>query len=258
MLTLPAGKPVTRAAQLKRTVGALIRQLPRYDCFVQTLPPHSDADLGFALNGMASVRRFTFQIAADVSKEDAWKGMDPRIRSRVRVAGNRYDVSIHSDADRFISLLRSQYAKRKGPDKNDYEALARILGSALPRQQAAIISATGDGGKDAAAVAAVWDDAVLYLWVTARDPDVSDSSALSSVIWRAVELSRDRRLSMDFDGFHAAENGAFLARFGGMPVVRPTVISRSLLGSALYLCRDLGRAAFFRQGGQIGGREEIG
>jgi len=76
---------------------------------------------------------------------------------------------------------------------------------------------------DCGSAIVIWDSASLYFWLSARNPAGSSNGTLSLLIARAAALAHERGLVFDTDGFGSHRSGAFLAKFGFAPVVRPYV-----------------------------------
>jgi hypothetical protein len=238
--SLPDSKSVTRIDAMRSLTKQLIEHLPRFHLFRQILPPEAqDKAFAFTLNGWHSNLEYTFRITNTTSPDDIWKGMSQKTRNLVRTSRKRFEVKQHGGIGNLVALSRAQFAAKRVRNTHRYSDMTRIFEAALVRDQAVILSAFNDKRQEVAAVALVWDQDVLYLWNTARDPTISGSGALSLLIWETYKLAQARGLVMDFDGFATPATGRFLASFGATPIIRPIITYENIWSSTFSLLKYL-------------------
>lgn len=236
-----ARKPVSRLQSATALLRELLAGMPPHDRLEICLPPDSELALPFGLLGYRNTTTFTFR--HDGAPLGAiWKGMDQKTRNMIATAQTRLAVERHYDLDRYVRLSRSG-GKSGGRDKTDYAALRRSFEACLLRDQATILTAVDDQGRDAASVILIWDQHDLYYWMSARDRKVSGNAANSLLVWQALNFADSIGCRMDLDGFITPQSGVFLSKFGLSPAVRTYVANVNPLWSALAGLRAMVRPA---------------
>lgn len=225
VLNPPGQKPVSRLQHQVSLLGELYKALPRHDRFELCLPPESDLAFPFVQSGFQAKQTYTFR-AAPHPTNDPLASMEQKTRNVIKTAAKRFYVEEHSDLDRFERLSRLERASRGERDRFDYPAIARILEAATNRNRAMILSAMNERGQETASAILVWDDRIVYYWLSVRNAQLSGNGANSLLLWHAAEFARRRGKIFDLDGFLTPQNGLFLAKFGFKPVVR-TFVTRS-------------------------------
>ncbi len=225
------GKPVTRLQNTTSLLGELIDALPSFDRLELCLPPESDLALPFNLCGMRSTATFTFRTEPHVS-QTLWQAMEQKTRNTINAAGRQFGVQLHHDLDRHEKLSR-QSTKTRAGDRSNYAAIRRIFEACHQRSQTIILTATNDEQQDVASTILVWDEEVLYYWLSARLAGVSNG-ANSLLIWKSLEFAGIMGRAFDLDGYITPQNGLFLAKFGLAPEVRHYVTSATPLWSGLF------------------------
>ena len=238
VLNLPPSKPVTRFANVRSVVAALIAKLPRHDTFNQVLPPGSEQGVAFALSGWTVNETYTFRVAPSVSLDAAWDAMSQKTRNVLRTAQSHMVAEQHGDLDRYFALSRMQFQQQGRADRHRYDVLSRVFAACAGRGRSTILTARDERGRDAASATLLWDDEALYFWTAARDLTTAGNGAYSFLVWEALRLALERDLTFDFDGFSSPASGLFLASFGAAPVVRPQVIHKTFLPRLYALARE--------------------
>jgi hypothetical protein len=145
-------------------------------------------------------------------------GMHQKTRNIVSKAARSYTVEQSGDVTRFMKLHHRQ---RTHESLLDEATLCRLFEAAASRGRACLLVAMDANMTDVGACAVIWDHQTLYYWLSTRDPAASGVNSL--LIVKAVELAAELKKTFDLDGFASADSGAFLARFGLTPSVRPYV-----------------------------------
>ena len=230
------GKSVTLLQNTTSLLGELIDSLPSFDRLELCLPPETELSLPFNLCGLRSTTTFTFRNAHQPG-QTVWQAMEQKTRNTVNAAGRQFGIQMHHDLDRHEALSRQSTKTRTG-DKSDYTSIRRIFEACNLRHQTIIITATNDAQQDVASTILVWDDHVLYYWLSARMAGVSNG-ANSLLIWKALEFAAIMGRTFDLDGYITPQNGLFLAKFGLEPAVRQYVTKATPLWSGLFAIKSL-------------------
>jgi len=232
----PGKKAVSRLQQQVSLLTELRKKLPRHDRMELCLPPESDLPFAFVECGFRATQTFTFR-SDPYAAGDPWLEMEQKTRNVVQSAQKRFSIEEHADIERFIRLSRKERASGQGEDRCDYPATARLFEAAHARHQAVILSAMNDRSEEAAAAILVWDEHVVYYWLSVRDAQLS-RGANSLLLWSAYRLAQKSRKIFDLDGFITPQNGMFLARFGFQPVARTFVSYSTPVWQALFSIRS--------------------
>lgn len=205
-------KTASRVQSSLSILKELLADMPEHDRLEICLPPDSQMALPFSLLGYRDTATYTFRHwGEDVSQ--IWTGMDQKTRNIISSSRERFSVEQHDDIDRYVRLSRS-CRKSHGKDKTDYAATVRAFEACLLREQATILTAVGDAGRDLASVILIWDRCHLYFWMSARDPEHAGNAANSLLVWKALEFAISIGRQFDLDGFITIQNGVFLSKFG--------------------------------------------
>ena len=221
----PGQKPVSRLKHQVSLLGELYKSLPRHDRFELCLPPETDLAFAFVQSGFQAKQTYTFR-AAPHSSADPLAAMEQKTRNVIKTAAKRFYVEEHWDIERFMRLSRIERASSGQKDRFDYPAITRIFEASRLRNRAMIISAVTDQSIEVATAILVWDERVVYYWLSVRNAQLSGNGANSLLLWHAADFAQQRGAIFDLDGFLTPQNGMFLAKFGFKPVVR-TFVTRS-------------------------------
>jgi Acetyltransferase (GNAT) domain len=237
VLSLPVSTPSRHAKNLRRVVRELIVQLPSHETFHQTLDPEVESGLAFLIAGCEIGQSFTFRITPDTPLKSVFERIDGRTRRLIRACSEQLSVESTLDLDRFIRL---SYRDRPPiGNYHDFAAITRIFDACVRREQAIILTATGENGCDQACVVLVWGGRVLYYLLPARDRDLASGGTNAFLLWEAIKFAHSRDLVFDFDGFGSSSTAKFLLSFGVFPLARTSISHRNLLGQLVKCARDL-------------------
>lgn len=229
-------KPVSRLQNQVSILSELLAALPSYDRFELCLPPETDLVLPFTMCGFTNTATYTFRF---IEGRDALADMEQKTRNIVLAAQKRFQIEKHTDIDRYIRLSMRAHKGDGEADKSDYPAIARLLEACIKRDRAVILSAVNEAQNDVASAALIWDDRVLYYWMSARETSSSGNGANSLLIWKAHELARVMNRTFDLDGFRTPQSGMFLAKFGFAPVVRPYISNVNPVWNGLFGLKEM-------------------
>jgi len=236
-----ARKPVSRLQSSTALLKELIEGMPRHDRLEICLPPDSELALPFCLLGYRNTATFTFRHEGEPLGA-LWKGMDQKTRNMIATSRTRLSVERHQNLDRYVRLSRGS-SKSCGADRTDYDGIRRAFEACLLRDQATILTAVDDRGRDVASVILIWDQHELYYWMSARDKALSGNAANSLLVWQALEFANAIGCRFDLDGFITPQSGVFLSKFGLRTAIRTYVANVNPVWSALSGMRGIFRPA---------------
>jgi len=203
----------------------LIRKLP--DASLHKISCHRGVTdiVAFQAARFASGVQFTCEILPADSRL-VWKQMRDKTRNVIRRAREAFDV-VEIGSQEFLRFYEANLA---GKNAYDLPTCARIIEACLDRGRGKIFSAQTADGQLTAAIFCAWDRTSMYYLMSTRSQE-SGNSAVSLLLWNAIEHAMKLKVIFDFDGFYS--NGSILFYTGFGPVIRP----RYLLTKASFTAR---------------------
>jgi len=221
MIESGSGKYETRLAKRLSIVRALIDQLPPFDNFKHIIDPSLDDGLALA-DGLAFQDRgfkintqYTFHIDCRLPVERLWADLHFKVRQHIRRAEEKYTVSSIEDPQHFVDFYESNLAKSNLVNYLPINFFPVLFAECQTRKCGKIIAALLPDGVPVAMTFVVWGNGAMYYLLSTRTPDVSDSGAVSLLIWHAIKQAHELGIIFDFDGIATAGIARFYAAFGG-------------------------------------------
>jgi hypothetical protein len=201
---------------------SLLAKAPKHDRFEMTLPPDSDLALAFTTCSYTVTNTFTFVWDGTPTVDRLWQEMQPKTRRKIHATAQRLHAERHTDIERYNRMSVLEH-NRFFTNHNDFPAINQIFQACVDRNQAMVLSAVNEEGKDVAVSVLVWGCGVLYNLLAARHPKYAGPGANSFLLWEAMRTAREKGLTFDSDGVYSPHAAVFYSRFGLTPKVRPTV-----------------------------------
>ena len=220
-----AGKPQSQIKRRLSIVRELIDQLPNLDFFKQVLDPSIDGGLasvdGLALqeHGFKISPQYTFQIDARNALADIWEGMHTTVRQHIRRAKAIHHISEVDHPDTFVSFYVRNIEKTDKINRTDFSRFKDLYLECRARNCGELLGAFNRDGSPVAMVFVVWGFGVMYYLLSTRSPEAGNS-AVSYLIWSAIERANQLQLVFDLDGVYSLGTARFLSGFGGQVKMR--------------------------------------
>jgi hypothetical protein len=205
----------------------LIAKLPAISYFRQKMHRGISDVIAYQMEKFETSVQFTHEIAP-LPAEEIWRGMRDKTRNMVRKAERHFEVGTMDDPDRFARFYIDNLASRMKADKINVPVCRSLITECLARDSGQIYVARGADGAIVAAVFCAWDTNSAYYLMTTRAMS-SGNSAVTLLLWRAIQDATARGLTFDFDGVASAGSVLFYAGFGGTLRTR-YVVSRVAKG----------------------------
>jgi hypothetical protein len=228
----PASHPTRRLTNNVKILESLLKQLPRHERFELCLKPHCEATLPFVMLNYAVAHTYTFVLPC---LGNVGANIHQKTRNVLIKSARLFQVQ-SGDLDRFLKLLHMQHSSRT---RIDSPALHRLYEAARSRGQLDVLCAVNARSDDAACAILIWDDQVLYHWLSTRDPQPWANGASSLLILQAMEKATHLGLTFDIDSYGSPSAAPFVAKFGLAPAVRPYVNNSSPLWKLLHFISSL-------------------
>lgn len=238
----PVIKPVTGSDACQRhhrhdVTAKLIEQLPDCDSFFQVFDPRIDDAIAFALKGFSVSARYTFQIDANSSTDDAWASLDTKTRNVIRGAQRSLTVAPIETPSEFIQFYEANLASRSRTNAYSSEVMRQLVKAFVERKAGTLLGVYETGGRLVAAIGLVWDRHATYYLLTSRVQDAHCGS-ISLLLWTGIQRALESKLTFDFDGFASPSTFHFLSAFGATLRQRLAV---ERLGTGYSLARAVKR-----------------
>lgn len=211
-------KSANRLGQEKDLLTELIDQLPEFSKFHQNWNQANTNWLPFYWRGFEQTTRYTYRLQDLSDLDRVWAGFRDNIRSDIRKAKDRFELSVRTDLsiDDFLVLNKKTF-KRQGLGLPYSENLIKRIDSACIENNArAIFIAVDSNGIHHAGAYIVWDNENTYYLLGGGDPELSSSGATSLCIWEAIQFASSLTCSFDFEGSMIESIERFFRAFGGV------------------------------------------
>ncbi len=214
------GKYAKQLARQKDMMELLIQQLPPYISYKQKWHYSQTNWLPFHWKGFRQTTRYTYVLDLQVKKDELWDGLMANIRSDIRKAEGRFNVTVHneSDIEEFLSLNRHTF-KRQGLKQPYSNELVRRLDEACASRKCRKIWVARDAqGAAHAAIYVVWDQSSAYYLMGGSNPALRNSGATSLCLWHAICHAQNVTMMFDFEGSMIEPVERFFRAFGARQV----------------------------------------
>ncbi len=215
-------KPAKRLSAQVELLRALLDKVPKHDRFEMILPPESDLTLAFVACSYMVTNTFTFIWDGNPPADLLLRDMQANTRRKILASAKKLHAERHADLDRFIRMSVLEHG-RLLRNNHDFAVVGAIFQACLEREQALVLSAVDEDGRDVAVCVLVWGCGVLYNLLAARHPEESGPGGNSFLVWEAMRIAQEKGLTFDSDGVYSPHAALFYSRFGLTPKVRPTV-----------------------------------
>jgi hypothetical protein len=192
----------------------LIEQLPYFDSFFQLFDSRVEEALAFALSGFTVSARYTFQISAESTVDEAWARMHSKTRNVIRSAKKELTAAPVATPTQFMQFYEANLSERSRTNAYGASVMRQLMNAFVERKAGHLLGAYGPRGQLVAAIGLVWDQHTMYYLLSSRAAG-AHCGAISLLIWIAIQRALERKLTFDFDGFANPGTCRFLDGFGG-------------------------------------------
>ena len=225
-----------------KLINELMKQLPRHAFFYQVCDPIIENALPMYALGYDSSLTYTLRIMADHSLDHTWKGLRRQVRQDIQKAQKmfsiHYDLSIDEFCHFYNANVQSNHNLRwsKAFQKRESLIKTRVYEACRAHDAVCLLAARDEKGVLRAASMPVWAHGVMFYLVASHDADPAGRGSIKLLIWEALRIANQKRLTFDFDSFWRPESVPVLTGFGGAIYNRITV---SKMSPFLRFARDM-------------------
>ncbi|MGP8027103.1 MAG: GNAT family N-acetyltransferase [Acidocella sp.] len=205
----------------RKLLKGLVAQLPRHDYFYQVFDPIIENALSLYELGYDSSLSYTLRIEATQSLERTWKGIRRQHRFEIKSAQKKFSIQHDLGIDQFCHFFNANLkADRKiwstnAAEKHINQVKIRLYEACRAQDAGCLVAVRDEKNVLRAAIMLVWGHGVMYYFLATRDPDPASSGSMKLLIWEALKMASEKRLTFDFDSFPRPAAVPALASFGG-------------------------------------------
>lgn len=208
-------KLAERYAREKDLMTALISSLPRFDYFQQQWPPDITNWLPFYWKGFQQKTIYTYCLDNIASHEALWSGFRENVRTDIRKAERRNQVSVSTGTvDDIIQLQEMTFRRQKLSVSYSADLLRSIDIACAEKKCRRIFVARGPDGQAHAGAFVVWDGNTAYYLIGGGNPDLRNSGATALCLWEAIKFASTVASRFDFEGSMIEPIERFFRAFG--------------------------------------------
>ena len=221
----------------KDVLGALGDGLPRFDGYRQNWNCACGNWLPFYWRGYQQTTQYTYRLNIQCGTEFIWSGLQNNIRSDIRKALDRYQITVRParDLDEFLQLNRQTFQRQGRTPPYSNILVQRLYEAACDRSATDVLIAEDPEGNQHAGAFIVRDARTAYYLMGGGDPAYRTSGAGSLCLWEAICRQPEHIETFDFEGSMLEPVERFFRAFGAIqvPYFRVERIDSRLLRAAL-------------------------
>jgi hypothetical protein len=209
-------KYAKQIAEQKKIMTQLIEQLPAHDYFSQNFHYSITNWLPFYWQGFSQTTRYTYVLNELSDKDKPWDGLLPNIRTDIKKASNRYELTVRSDlsVDEFLKVNEKTFT-RQGQSLPYTKSLVHSIYKACSKHDACkMFFAVDAQARVHAANFIIWDENSAYYLMGGGDPELRNSGATSLIMWEAIIFASTVTKKFDFEGSMIEPVEKFFRAFG--------------------------------------------
>jgi CelD/BcsL family acetyltransferase involved in cellulose biosynthesis len=203
-------------AHEKDVLGALADGLPHYHYYAQNWHCDRQNWLPFYWRGFEQTTRYTYWLQGLGNKAVLWKGMQQNVRSDIRKARERFQLTVRParDLDEFMALNRMTFGRQGRSLPYSRELVARIDEAAAALGARDCLVAVDPEDNCHAGAYIVRQGETAYYLMGGGDPALRNSGATSLVLWEAIRNQPGSVGTFDFEGSMIEPIERFFRAFG--------------------------------------------
>lgn len=205
--------------QKRQWVRMILNTLPDIKLFDYNFSPAFDYPLPFFWQGYSVSNRYSNQIDLRKTKEELWSGISEKTRSHIRKSEkDGLTITSGHEIDEVIKIFRkAKDEKIKNMTDSHYKALADIARHYMQIGMCYTLIARDKEGKPVAGTLHFKYKTTTIYFLGTNDPEYKGTSALSQVIWTAIQQAKEDCTVFDFEGSMIEPIEHFFLSFGAAP-----------------------------------------
>jgi hypothetical protein len=180
--------------------------------------------------------RYTYTIPDVSDRERVWAGFLTNVRGHIRSAEKTLAVREDLGLEDFLHTYEQVFRGKNHKMPFSRSFLERVDQALASRQQRRMFFAVDARERVHAAVYLVWDHNKAYYLMGGRDPGFSSSSAVSLLIWHAIQHAASVATLFDFEG--SLNPSTVFRDFGAVQTLYYRLTGQQPAGRAARHCGD--------------------
>ncbi len=196
-----------------RVTADLQKQLPKVKSFNQTFSPSFSNHLSLFWSGYEQTTKYTYLLESDIyTKEELWNGFSESTRRQIRKSEKTLVIRKGDDVD-VLSVNQALFKRKSMMLPFDKHVVTDLVQGSVNREQGIVLNAILND-KVVASAWFIWDKSTMYYQGGSTYDEFTDSGAMSLVLWSAIILAQEKKLSFDFEGSMIPSIERFFRGFG--------------------------------------------
>ena len=205
--------------QKRQWVRLILNTLPAIKLFDYNFSPAFDYPLPFSWNGFSLNTRYSNQIDLSKPTEELWSNISEKTRSHIRkTEKDELSINIGKEIEEVITIFRkAKDEKIKNMTDSHYKALADIARHYIEKGMCYTIIARDKSGEPVAGTLHFKYKGITIYALGTNNPEYKGTSALSLLIWTAIQHAKEDCTVFDFEGSMIEPIEHFFLSFGATP-----------------------------------------
>jgi lipid II:glycine glycyltransferase (peptidoglycan interpeptide bridge formation enzyme) len=192
--------------------------LPPFDYFLQQFHYSITNWASFFWKGFDQTTRYTFVLEDLGDLNTVWQCFRGKIRTHIRKADKQLTIRTDLGIDGFLDLNEMVFERQGLALPYARDLVRRLDRACAERKCRQIFFAQDSTERLHAAVYLVWDDQSAYYLMGGADPELRSSSAMSYLLWEAIQFASRVTSRFDFEGSMIPSVERFFRAFGAKQV----------------------------------------
>lgn len=172
--------------------------------------------LPFYWKGYSQTTRYTYLLDDLSNLEKNYTNLESRTRKNIRKAEKRVIVKEDCTIEKFYQMNKMTFDRQGIPIPYSLATLKKIDEVCLKNNCRKIFYAVDDNNDIHAAIYIVWDENSAYYLMGGSNPKLSNSEAMSLLIWEAIKFASNVTKKFDFEGSMIESIERFFRSFGAI------------------------------------------
>ncbi len=184
----------------KKIMNEIIRQLPEFSSFKQSFHYKITNWLPFFWDGYKQTTRYTYVIEGIRNSDEVLNNFDRSKKKNIKKAEGIVEIKYDLSTTDFYENHQYTLAKQGAVISYEFQIFKNLYENSYKRGQGRTLYAIDEEGNIHGALFIVWDSESAYDLISTIDPDFRNSGAASLLVYKAIELVKDKVNIFDFEG----------------------------------------------------------
>ena len=202
----------------KEVYTELMKQIPNTVKFNYSLNHSVQYFSPFVWMGYSITPRVSFTIDTTQDLNKIHSDFNSSVKRQIKKASKKIRIETNQDVDAFISINKLSY-QRQNLALPYAENNLREMHSKAKDKNCILLFAKDESSNIHATIFLLWDQKVLYYYLSGMNPEYKDSGAQCLLIYKAIEIAKEKGLNFNFYGSQIEGIQRFFRSFGSQQLV---------------------------------------